>query len=840
MLDKFLSDTLFRGTTGRVYVCSLPTTGEGGREKHVVTRNLDRIRDFVREHDRPGLSTYFCVTTLRRSQRRKENALEAVFVFADIDLKDLDMTLEEVLEQLKLLSLPPSRVHSSGHGLHLYWYLDEETGEMDRIEALEAKIGKIVAGDPRARHAVTLLRVPGSHNSKNGEWRAVETLEDVAERRYSLDALEAWEQEPLIRTKSQAPEEEEDNPFLRHAREHGFRLPVDVDKRLADMTYKGEGDSAIHLTQLSVTASLMSAGWDEDDVVKRILDRVVEVINATGEVWNWIAEEATIRKMCADWVRKQEGVVDLAERRRQRAEGKKTPEPEEEKGKKKRNKAKGLHVMLGRGILDDLVLQDKRVLTRRREVWKCENNIWELMDPADLQAWIDIEIEKGSRTLNMTSTNSLVTETRKWILRNPDINDNDVKWDDHRKIALRNVLLDPKTMKTEPLVWSHYATSSAKVDYDPKASCPHWFKMMDEIFDGDDQPVKVLQDMIGMSLISYKMRGLMKALILIGGSNSGKSGILNVITGLHTTDPNTTPLDQLENPHGKMAFLRNTPWVLHEAFNQGKWHFSSEVKALLTGDPINVNIKNGPIVSHVFRSPVFWGTNNPPQFKEQTRAIQNRIMIISCPKIFDPENLVGEAAWAKEQGYASPADYVLEKERSGILNWALEGMNRSVTRGFIEPTEEMRMTLQEVGDNANMAIGFFKDAVDFDSDSMVTRQDLHAAFSSWWAEDHGGEIPGPAQFGNAIKNMYELRVATDKNLARDDVGNRYYVGIKLSATGLSFWSAGSSGNLQKKEYSGARYSSTDKDVNQVIPDKWGDRLFVQKMRLAHAKKRPKP
>ena len=71
----------------------------------------------------------------------------------------------------------------------------------------------------------------------------------------------------------------------------------------------------------------------------------------------------------------------------------------------------------------------------------------------------------------------------------------------------------------------------------------------------------------------------------------------------------------------------------------------------MTGEPVQINIKNGPIISHRVTVPVFWGTNNPPQFQEASKAIVNRIVVVKCRQEFDEGRPIGAAAQALKLGY---------------------------------------------------------------------------------------------------------------------------------------------------------------------------------------------
>lgn len=819
-VQDFLTKTLLKDTTGSAYICSLPNAKDGDSigERNVLTRELNRIEEFSQRWDKKGRGLFFCVSTMQpKKARNKINAVEAVMLHVDTDAKDLLVSLEEATAAIRGLELPPSRIHLSGHGLHSFWLLDQPSGNFDLIEVLLKKLAVICGGDPLVAHRAALLRMPGSHNTKDGGWKEVEVLVDQ-DNRYKLEELEEW----IGRQWAVVPKKgTEVNPFLEAAADMAYKPPVDVDQRLASMTYQGGGETSVHATQLSVTASMLSSGTDLEDVVAAVLDATKRI----GETsWDWKKEENSIRRMCEDWQRKQSvakkngttNVIQLASKR-----------PAEKEEKKPKN---NLHVVLGQGILKSVADRGEAILAVGEQVWKCSvGGIWRLLTPGEAKGWIDREAEVGCRALNLISTQKIVNETRSWIFRNPEIFKEEVDWDLHGKIPTKSGLFDPKTGKLEPLKPEHHATYQIDAEYKLSAECPNWKQMVKDVFQNDQKTIDVVQEIFGVALLDHKPRTLMRALVLVGPSNSGKSNILNVMAGMLSDKPNTTTFDTLENAHGLMEFLRRAPWVLHEAFDQTKWHFSATVKALLSGDLVNVNVKNGPIVPHVFRSPVFWGTNSPPQFKEASRAIENRLKIIHCHRVFNTDATIGVAAVARDSNYSSPSELVLNTERSGVLNWALEGMKRAMKRGYFLDTEEMRQATQAMRTDSNIVAGFLSDCCEYTPNYMVSKPDFHAAFALWWKENKGDDrgIPSIDSVGRAITALYDKRIGNDshelkyKNL-------RYFAGIRLNDTGMDLWTAFFNTSSVKGDSS--RISGRHDEVNVKIPDEWENKSVIQTIR----------
>ena len=457
-MRDFLKWLFLTGTQGHVYVCSLANDKgqkDGPTERHILTRDLDHIEEFTAKWDQAGRGLYWCVSTLKpRSRRIKNNALEACFAYCDIDLKSIKLTLAEVRTVLAECPFPPSAIVFSGNGLHAYWRFEAPHEASEVTEDLNRAIADILAGDTQVAQRVALMRVPGSHNTKNGKWTLVEVLEKN-DRLYTVAELAKLVIEsPVLIERKDKPAQatgEDKNPFLQYAEEYSFKPPIDPEQRLAQMQYQGPGDTAIHATQVAVTASMLSAGTALEEVVETVLTATKAV---APEGWDWVAEEKTIRDMCKTWMRKLQKkeervsyVVNLIERRIKRVED--GDEEKEEETKADKPKKNIVHQVLGNGFIATLRKRGDDILICREEVWRCEKGLWRSLPPGEAKGWLDRELEEGCRTLGIVSTQKVINEARAWILRNPEIYMAEVPWDEHGKIACKSGLLDPETFEIE-------------------------------------------------------------------------------------------------------------------------------------------------------------------------------------------------------------------------------------------------------------------------------------------------------------------------------------------------------------------------------------------------------
>jgi phage/plasmid-associated DNA primase len=489
-------------------------------------------------------------------------------------------------------------------------------------------------------------------------------------------------------------------------------------------------------------------------------------------------------------------------------------------------------------VLASLEQRGVRLLITEDQLWRCDDGIWSLPINGARHS-IEMEIETVCDLNNIGTEIKLINEVRAWIMRQPKLYHNKVAWDDHGKIPVKNELLDRKTLKREPLTPEHYATWCLDVEYDPKAECPWWLRgLNDALADRPDdvkkQHIDLLQEISGVSLLDDKPKALSKALILVGDSNSGKTTIIEVLSGLHTDDPIATSLDMLSGSHGTMDFRRRAPWTLHEAFDGGKWHPSATIKLIFSGDPFPINIKNGPIINRRFTQPAYWGSNSPVQIREPTSAMRNRVIIIGCRQEFKDDELIGMGKEAARLGFENPHQMILKNEKAGLLNWSLAGMQRAMKEKRFTKIKEIEETLDEFRIDSNLAATFLNDCVKYGPDYRIRVTDFCAAFSVHWIQNKDSDqpVPGNDRIMRAVKLFGDKRIAIGKDL-RDNT-YRYICGVHLKPVALKYWEvAVLAERMNSTMASKIAQTSQDKtQVNRIIPPEWDTKELIIRLRIA--------
>jgi hypothetical protein len=293
-----------------IFVADLPNArSRTAHRHHELVSNDEELQRFIADRDKDGRALYRTCATLKKPWHCKENVEASSWLWAEVDFKDHPaLDREEILRRVQAVPYRPTLIVASGHGLHIYWGLNEPVdaapgnGQAEFERALRMAC-VYVSGDPSATEASRLLRIPGTHNTKNGESAKVKIIEENANSYEVSDLVDFWETARPILPPAVRDKKRDDYGTTRNG-SYGYKGPVDVDLRLSEMRYMGVGDTAIHPTLLSVTGSLLANGHPYEDVVARALGALKEAVAGDDRVvgWDWQEEEWDIQGMSLSFI----------------------------------------------------------------------------------------------------------------------------------------------------------------------------------------------------------------------------------------------------------------------------------------------------------------------------------------------------------------------------------------------------------------------------------------------------------------------------------------------------------------------------------------------------------
>jgi P4 family phage/plasmid primase-like protien len=845
---EFLA-ALFEHTVEQVYICSFPNDRDDPQqasERHMLTRKPGEIEQFIKKWDKPGRGAFVCMGTIKLGavRRCKETISETIGLHADIDFKNVDglpsdplAARDAVLKQIARLKYQPSAIVFSGGGIHAYWLFKEPMdtqakSNIDRIELALRQLADIVAGDLAVCEVARVMRLPGSHNTKDGNWTEVQVLALHPERRYELDDLEEWfaEQSPIMlrKVRERGTTVGARDPFLEYAKEHGYKPPIDVEARLAAMIYMGAGENSIHETQLQCGASMLSRGEPVERVVAILLAATRVAAGDYGKRWNWRIEERNIRRDCLSWIKKHPPETKVEAKPKPELKsiegGKAEPEQQAVAGNSSSNVVplqqqqqepgvtktkKDVAALVCGGLIKAIRGSGRDIMLTEGEVWIYEDGIWRIMSPAEEQ-WIRSLIHTGFDTLNEPKKTAALNNCWKLLTEHPELFKHKVEWADAKVIVCANGVLDIDTREFSPHGPQQYARHKIDTEYDPSAQCPQFLKLIGSIFSEHAEPDKAIalfQEWLGSALATARLaREQRKALIMVGKSRTGKtelSSSARFIIGEPIASPSVS---EITETFGMQNFINKRAWIRDDAINEGDKLDPKSFKVIVTGEQISIRRMNKPALETRLQIPVLLTANSLPRARDHSDALYNRSIVLRLDKVISEADAV---ALRKKLGVPvgfSIGAHIMQTEAPGVLNWALAGLGKLLECGAFDVPDGVAAAIREFKEGNNPVAEFARVAVKGSANCKVERADLLCAYHGWLREQEGEEAraSGARWFFPKLRQAVEgIGDSTDKN------GRRFMTGIALTEEGLHHWEAHKNGHQLRGGSSGFAIKKAD-------------------------------
>lgn len=234
---------------------------------------------------------------------------------------------------------------------------------------------------------------------------------------------------------------------------------------------------------------------------------------------------------------------------------------------------------------------------------------------------------------------------------------------------------NPKTWRFESLRLipnspNYYVTNRIPVNYDNQEDYPYFKRFLNQVLTPDAIPF--LQEYCGYLL--YRGFPFHKTILITGPTNTGKSTLIRTITSFVGQKNNTSiALQDLEDKFQRVRLyqklLNTVSDISSKALLDSSWF-----KQVTGNDYISAERKYQQGFQFIPYAKHIWSCNRIPVSNDVSDAFYNRIWILIMNK---------------KQHYPDAGDtdhYLVSKlttpsELSGILNWALEGLERLLKNG---------------------------------------------------------------------------------------------------------------------------------------------------------------
>jgi len=336
-------------------------------------------------------------------------------------------------------------------------------------------------------------------------------------------------------------------------------------------------------------------------------------------------------------------------------------------------------------------------------------------------------------------------------------------------VPVMNGILDTRTrilILPDPTI--HYFDYQIAMTYDKEACCQKWEKFLAEIHYKKD--LSVVQEWWGYHF--RRDQEHKKAFMGLGSGSNGKSielFILREILGANNVS--AVPLAVMteggfavENLVGKIANI--APDITSTALRD-----TSVWKAITGQDVVSCAIKyKQKRIEDYISAKLSYSCNRLPDVAEDdTDAFYDRWLKVDYPYKFveNPNQPNEKPARGKTEIIAEILD-----ERSGILNWMLDGFDRLNKQGHFSNEETLTSEVRRKiwNKSANTLKAFFDECVKMDPQGYVLASDFYKAYLDWCA----GEKLAPQSSNKVGRGVESLGVVKGRTKTE-----RVYHGISL-------------------------------------------------------------
>lgn len=295
---------------------------------------------------------------------------------------------------------------------------------------------------------------------------------------------------------------------------------------------------------------------------------------------------------------------------------------------------------------------------------------------------------------------------------------------DKNMICVRNGILNLKTRKLSKHTPEQVFLNKIPVIYDPEGRCPEIEKFFQTTFYPDDIPVIV--EWCGYALLrNYPIKN---AVILYGARDSGKTTFLNLLrTFIGEKNASNVSLQQISKSVFASASLKGKHLNIFDDLSFQDIGQSGGFKMMTGRSRIYAEHKFGDPFSFYNFAKLTFSANKIPQVKDvDDDAYYSRWVLIRCDNVFDENNPETDRHLLER--------LTTDKELSGLLNSALDGLERLLKNGkfsYEKTPEEVKKIMQRSG--SSLAC-FVQDETEQKDGNVITKREFFEAYSRYTAE----------------------------------------------------------------------------------------------------------
>jgi len=303
------------------------------------------------------------------------------------------------------------------------------------------------------------------------------------------------------------------------------------------------------------------------------------------------------------------------------------------------------------------------------------------------------------------------------------------------EICVNNGILNIKDRTLSSFNTEKRFFSQIPVKYDKTQDCEKIKKFISEIVE-DVEDIKLLQELLGYCV--YKNYHIEKGFIFLGKGRNGKSQLIELIksfVGIENTsnitlqkicDEESFEISEL---HKKLVNLGGD--VSKETLNN-----TGLFKSLTGNDQIQAKRKFKSSLKFRNYAKMVFACNDLPKSLDNSDAFFDRIFIIKFPYRFEYQERINELT-EEEKINVKPrkndvaVSLTTENELSGLLNWALDGLDRLLKQEHFTFTNSQKNMKDKYIKLSDSFAAFCSEEIKEEYESMIKKEELRQHYTKY-------------------------------------------------------------------------------------------------------------
>ncbi len=338
---------------------------------------------------------------------------------------------------------------------------------------------------------------------------------------------------------------------------------------------------------------------------------------------------------------------------------------------------------------------------------------------------------------------------------------------DKNLIAVNNGIFDYDTKQLMPFSPEYVFISKSKVNYNPSAvnkvitepdgtpwNIESW---IDDLFDGNKDLSKLIWQIIG-AIIRPNVSWNKSAWFYSESGNNGKGTLCSLMRQIAGSGTYTSISLANFSKDFMLEPLISASCIIVDENDVGTYiDKAANLKAVITGDPIQINRKFKEAIAYKFKGFMVQCVNEMPRIKDKSESLARRILIVPFTKCFTGS----EKKYIKDE-------YLKDKE---VLEYALKKVLESDYYELDEP-KECRDALAEYKTFNDPIQQFIDEILPECKWNLLPYQFLYDLYASWFKKNSPSGYPVSKQIfikelKQLIQNSSEWTITSGKTRPAD-------------------------------------------------------------------------